>query len=846
MKHTDSDTDNDLEFKSTPVQPYGPVDGYYDELIDELGNVRPHWQRVWDKINEGGLNTLQNRQLLLDQIIRENGITYNLHNQSDSAGRLWMMDTLPLVIPQNELAELHKGLEQRLRIINLILKDLYGDQELLKSNTFPAKLVMGSPSYLRPCYRMLPPDLDFIHFYAADMARSPDGSWWVMSDRIDAASGLGYTMENRFITNRTYSNVFRELGIKPIRPFLETFRQSLAELGRRSGENPLVVVFTPGPLNETYFEHSYLAKSMGFPLVEANDLTVRDGKLFLKTIEGLRQVNVLLRRVDSEWCDPLELRHDSLLGVPGMLQAVRNGNLAISNFPGCAIAESPAMLAFLPSLCEYLTGEKLLLPSIATWWCGQKAEYDFVMDKLDELIIKPAFGYSKQFKPIFCPDLSRDEMDNLRSMIRERPEYFCAQEPMLQATAPIFNGFHFEARHVLLRLYMIAQGNGSTSLLPGGLGRVAAEVPAYEFSMQSGGQGKDVWVLSESSGTPAETVQLVSNRSVKRQAQTLSSHLADNLFWLGRYVERAEILTRTLTVVLKSLLEESTLDDVQAATSLMKSILFNEAAAQRLEFEDFETAEFFEILGEFVVDQIWRSENLASLSAVFSHIQRTRDVVKERISGNTNNILQSVDDLRRFFNNRPAEPDFPDIYDNLLDFLEVLSGFAGMVSENITRGPDWYFLELGRRTERAMGLLELLSSCLVDERSFEASTLRQILDFADSTITYRQRYLNELSPYLVLDLVIRDQTNPRSLAFQIDRIKASIATLPHRVPFESPHRIDELTNILASHIHLCSLEDFLLTDQSNRRVHLAGFLDKMMESLTGFSECLSRQYFSVT
>ncbi|MCD8534088.1 MAG: alpha-E domain-containing protein [Verrucomicrobia bacterium] len=364
--------------------------------------------------------------------------------------------------------------------------------------------------------------------------------------------------------------------------------------------------------------------------------------------------------------------------------------------------------------------------------------------------------------------------------------------------------------------------------------------------MQSGGQGKDVWVLSDAPSIANEVVQLVSVRSIKRQAQTLSSHLADNLYWLGRYVERAEILTRTLTVVLKSLLEESTRDDIQAATNLMQSILFNEEAAKRLDVGDLQTADYLVILGEFVVDQIWRSENLASLSAVVSHIQRTRDAVKERISGNTNNILQSIDTLKSFFSSKPGEADFSVIYENLLNFLEVLSGFAGMVAENITRGPDWYFLDLGRRTERAMGLLELLSSCLVIEKSFEGSILKQILDFADSTITYRQRYLNELSPFLVMDLVIKDLTNPRSLAFQAETIQRHIQSLPHRVPFESPHRIDELALSFSSQLNLASLESFLITDEEGCRSELNAFLSHLVQCLLDFSEALSKQYFSVT
>lgn len=835
-----------LQIQGMPKAPYLPGSGSYDELVDQNGEIRAAWRELWPILNQDDIYSFQKRQVLLEELIKDNGITYNLHHQNDATSRLWMMDLIPIVIAASEMRQLKSGLEQRHKLVNLILKDFYNDQELLKKRIFPPKLMMGSPSFLRACHKSVQVPNEFVHFYATDLARSPDGSWWVMSDRVDAASGLGYAMENRFISNRVYPNVFREAGIVPIKPFLETFRRSLAGLALSQMEDPLIVVLTPGPHNETFFEHSYLAKSMGFELVQGTDLTVRDQKLFLKTIEGLQQVNVVLRRLDSEWCDPLELRDDSLLGVPGLMQAIRSGNVALSNFPGCAVAESPAIMAFLPGICEYFLGESLKLPSIATWWCGQPKERDFVLDRLDKLIIKPAFGYSKEFHPIFCPKLSREELASLRNDIYNKPDFYCAQEPFNQSTTPVFDGLDLKSRPFLMRSFILSRNQDEFSMLPGGLGRIAADVPSYEYSMQMGGKSKDVWVISDSNQTFEDDTEMAPEPSIRRQVQTLSSHLADNLFWLGRNAERAEIITRTIIVVLKSILEEANKDDVRAASHLMQSLLAKKDTAESTIPQQHDAAGFYDTLGSFIHYQVSDKENRASLVSVISNLQRTKSIVKERISGNTNNILISIDSLKQEFENENVRSDFTRLYRKLVEFLEVLACFSGMIAENITRGPDWYFLNIGKRIERCLGLNEILTASLSRKHIFEPSLLRQLLDYADSAVTYRHRYLNALDTELVIDLVVKDPTNPRAMAFQTESLKDYLNKLPHSAEFKVPHELDDMAFSIHSSIRLLDLEKFLKVDKQGQRLEL----NKLSLDLSGwlyqFSNTLTKQYFTMT
>lgn len=425
------------------VQPHSPPEllaGYaarpdrYDELCQRIGSVvvvRPHWREFHRALEAMPPDELGARRSALRRQVHENGITYNVYADPRGFERPWELDLLPYILPAAEWAQIEAAVVQRATLFNRILADLYGEQTLLQQGLIPPALIYGHSGFLRPLVGTRQPGNLFLHLYAVDLARSPDGRWWVVADRTQAPSGAGYALENRSLVARALPELYRAAGVQPLVPFFEGFRDSLAGLAppdaEAAGEDPLIVVMTPGPYNETYFEHAFLAREMGFPLVEGQDLTVREEKVYLRTLEGLRRVHVILRRVDDIWCDPLELRDDSALGVAGLVAAVRAGTVTVANALGSGILETGALLGYLPRLCQHLLGQKLKMPSVATWWCGEPAACAYALKHLRELVVKPAYPTLGE-RPVFCRDLPTAELDALAARIAARPFDFVAQE----------------------------------------------------------------------------------------------------------------------------------------------------------------------------------------------------------------------------------------------------------------------------------------------------------------------------------------------------------------------------------------------------------------------------------
>jgi len=399
----------------------------YHELLDAQGQVRPHWRRLLDQLQRSTPAQLQQRQATLARQIQENGVTYNVYADPEGADRPWELDLLPNLIPADEWQQIAAGVAQRAGLLNAVLADLYGPQQLLADGLLPSELVFGHDNFLWPCQGVQPPGGTFLHLYAVDLARAPDGRWWVTADRTQAPSGAGYALENRQILSRAFPELYRDLRVQYLAGFFRTLQDTLARQAPvDGGETPLVVLLTPGRFNESYFEHLYLARQLGYPLVEGSDLTVRDAKLYLKTLAGLRRVHAVLRRLDDDYCDPLELRTDSALGVPGLLEAVRQGNVLVANALGSGVLESPGLPGFLPAIAEKLLGEELLLPSIASWWCGEAPVLAEALDKLDELLVRPSFP-SQSFAPVFARDLDEAQRSALAERIRSRPYAYVAQ-----------------------------------------------------------------------------------------------------------------------------------------------------------------------------------------------------------------------------------------------------------------------------------------------------------------------------------------------------------------------------------------------------------------------------------
>ena len=473
----------------------------YEESSADGVVPRAHWAPLMESLHELGTAELARRWKLAERRIRENGITYNIYGDPLGANRPWRTDVVPLVIPEDEWSFLEAGIIQRAELLSRLLEDLYGEQKLLKDGKFPAALLYGSPAFLRPMVGVDVPKHSYLHMLAVDLARSPDGQWWVLADRTQAPSGSGYALENRTIVSDLLPELFRTSNVRRLAPFFRAQRDAL--LGMSARQNPRVVLYTPGPHNETYFEHSYLAKYLGFTLVVGSDMTVRERKVYLKTVSGLEQVDVILRRVDDGFCDPLELRGDSLLGVPGLVDAIVAGHVTVANALGSGLIESAAIMPFLPGLSRHLLGEELKLPSVATWWCGQPSAMNWVLDHLESVVVKPAFP-SRGMEPVFGSELAEGKKAEFIERLKAFPHEYVAQEQVALSTAPVWEDDRLAPRSMVLRTYVMHTAQGWVAM-PGGLVRVS-EAHGSVVSMQRGGHSKDAWVLSS---RPVDTFSML-------------------------------------------------------------------------------------------------------------------------------------------------------------------------------------------------------------------------------------------------------------------------------------------------------------------------------------------------
>jgi uncharacterized circularly permuted ATP-grasp superfamily protein/uncharacterized alpha-E superfamily protein len=752
---------------------YAPVKGAFDELLSSAGEPQAHYLPLLEHLEALGPAELRRRADTCRRLLHEGGITYNVYGDPRGMERPWQLDPVPFVLAAEEWRSLEAALIQRATLLNHVLADCYGPQELIRSGRLPPALVLGQPDFLRPCHGIRPPRETYLHFYAADLARSPDGQWWVVSDRTNIPTGAGYALANRLITSRLLPEPFRDGHVQRLAGFFREVRNSLAHLAARHTDNPRVVLLTPGPYNETYFEQAYLARYLGYMLVEGQDLTVRDDRVYLKTLSGLEPVDVILRRVDDEFCDPLELRNDSMLGVPGLVEALRAGNVTVTNALGSGLLQQPAFLGFLPGLCRHLLGEDLKLPSIATWWCGQESARKYVLDHLDELFVKPAFRSRRQGSN---PErgLTAAERGQLADAIRFQPHQYVAQERVVLSVAPAWGEQGLTARPVALRVYLVAT-EGGWQLMPGGLTRVASESSGRFVSMQRGGASMDTWVLSDG---PVEPMSLLSTRGraieLRRVGNNLPSRMADNFFWLGRYAERADFTARMLRAALVRFGPEAAGGSLPFLEPLLRTLgtlgqLTPGDAGREIRANP-------EALEADLLAAIFDPARPGSLRRIAENLQRLAMLVRDRTSNEVWRVLSSLDDTL----SRPASSLMlsGDAVGILHQAMLSLAAFSGLARENMTRAHGWRFLDMGRRIERGVYLCAFLENALRSPEADNPSVLETVLDVCDCAITYRSRY--NLLPNIaaVYDLVLLDDTNPRSLLFQLAQLEKHFARLP--------------------------------------------------------------------
>ena len=806
----------------------------YDELSADGVTPRPHWARIMKAFRAIGPEELGHRWERAERRIRENGITYNIYSDPLGANRPWQIDIVPFLIPADEWRFLEAGIIQRARLLSRILEDLYGPQELLANGHFPASLLFANPAFLRPLVGVPVPAHSYLHMLAVDLARSPDGQWWVLSDRTQAPSGSGYALENRTIVSDVLPDIFRRSNVLRLAPFFKAQRDALATLSKRS--NPRIVLLTPGPLNETYFEHSYIARYLGFTLCAGADLTVRDRSVYLKTVDGLEQVDVILRRVDDSFCDPLELRSESLLGVPGLVDAIVAGNVTVANALGIGLIETSAIMPFLPGLSKHLFGEKLKLPSVATWWCGQTYALDWVLNHLDSVVVKPAFP-SRGVEPVFGAELDQTEKSQFIEKMRTHPYEYVAQEQVTLSSAPVWDNGHLRSRSVVLRAYVLNTGNGWMAI-PGGLVRVA-ETEGSVVSMQRGGHSKDAWVLWDG---PIDTFSMLRPRNepvmLRRELPGVPSSVADNVFWLGRYVERAENTARIVRTM-TSRVRRASEAELGCLIRLHSCLESRQSKLPKAKSKRPTALEFEQELISMVTDPK-RAESLASTMAEVSRVGGT---VRERLSTDMTFLIGQLRDRVEI----GKDTQFLEYPAMLTLWLELLSAFSGMERENINRGVGWLFLSMGRRLERAIYLTRQLREITKPLAERDWLLLECLLEVGDSSMAYRSRYYTTLQPLAVLDVLMADESNPRSLHFQL----AHLADLYERLPRHLPSELQAMRDALAMlrSFDLRKIKYPLpgatnLTNGADGLAQLERFLKGLERLLPSWSSNLSNRYFS--
>ena len=799
---------------------YSAEPGRYDELLDARGELRPQWGPLIDRITGVDARASSRRALdLTRRLIVENGVTYNVYADPQGADRPWTLDPIPLVLTSAEWRTIESGLAQRARLMNALLADLYGRQRLLAEGIVPPELVFGHPNFLWPCHGIVPRKGNWLQMYAADLARAPDGRWWVMADRTQTPSGAGYALENRGILKQVLPETFTELRARRLGSFFGELRDRLLD-GAGADETPLAVILTPGPFNETYFEHAYLARQLGLPLVEGTDLTVRQDAVYLKTVAGLRRVHTILRRLDDDYCDPVELRSDSALGVAGLLGAVRAGRVQVANALGSGVLESAGWLGFLPKIATRLLGETLELPTLATWWCGEGPALEYVLAHLDRLVIKPTWP-NQRFEPVFGRSLTGEARTRLVERLRARPHAYVAQEHLALSQAPVwrpYGALGFAAKAISIRVYATASSTGHR-VMPGGLARIATNSAVDVVSTQRGGGSKDIWVLADPDHQDTVETPRTPSRIVVRYDE-IPSRLVENLFWFGRYSVRCEDKTCLLRATLGARINESVW---KAAVVICRDVGL--------------IAPDTEPTGSLRDDR-----NSQGIVADVRRLAWCASQVRGRLSSG---YWRAVADMQHRLQDGLTARDEPRA---VLDRLSLsLAALAGFSLDDMTQDAGWRLLRIGRRLERLHFGADLLAHYIASPEATGQRHVEWLLEAHDSLRIYRARY--PVTPQLgpALNLLIRDTDHPTALAFLARSIATDLAALSMALGRSSDGAAEDA---LEEEAILSVSDDELLSLEVNghegerARLSLAARLRNLAAAAGALSDRLSMRHFA--
>ncbi len=730
------------------IEGYRPPPGTSDELLDREGRIRPVWRQFIDHFAALSPAELTRRFARGDQYLRDAGVFFRQYDAAGPSERAWPLAHVPVLIEEEEAARVARGLIQRADLLEAIMADLYGPNRLVAEGHLPARLIAGSREWLRPLVGVTPRRGHYLHFLAFEIGRGPDGSWWVLGDRTQAPSGAGFALENRVATARVFSDLYAEAHIHRLAGFFRSFRNALQ--GLTGDPAARVAILTPGPMNDTYFEHAYIARYLGFMLLEGEDLTVEDGRVMVRTVAGLRPVTVLWRRLDAAFADPLELDATSRLGTPGLVGAVRDGSVTLVNALGSGILEIRALLAFMPRIARALIGQPLILPNIATWWCGQPAERDHVRAHKDRLMIGPALSTRLPYETDDATILGAQFRDKARASFDAWLEAdgaeLVGQEAVMLSTTPAYENGVLVPRPMSLRVFLARTPDG-WEVMRGGFARIGSTPDPSAISLQRGGTTADVWVASRG---PVEEVTMLPAASApyfRVAPGVLPSRAGDNLLWLGRYVERAEATMRLMRAY-----------HIRLAETADPSAPLNAYFAEHLEALGIEPAEGVP------------TALIATLQSAIVSAGNVRD----RFSLDGWMALNDLAKTARKMAERVTPGDDAARATSVL--LRKITGFAGLVHENMYRFTGWRFLSIGRSAERAISMAGVLAR-LADPQAPDGS-LDLAIDIGDSVMSHRRRYAVTTSRETVVDLLALDAMNPRSLLYQLTEIRDHTGFLP--------------------------------------------------------------------
>ncbi|MDO9356000.1 MAG: circularly permuted type 2 ATP-grasp protein [Solirubrobacteraceae bacterium] len=750
---------------------YRAGEGRYDEMVAS-GNVpRPHWSVLSGALAELGTQELLGRQQEAERLLHEDGAVYHAYGAAPGPWQPWKLDAVPTIIPSGEWQRIETAVGQRAELLSLVLADLYGPRDLLKRGLLPPSVVFQHAGFLQACQGIRLPTERQLFTYALDLGRDDDGTWTVLADRTQAPSGSGYALENRTVMSRVLPSLYRGANVHRLEPFFRALRTSLASVAPRGVEEPRIVVLTPGPLNETAFEHALLSSRLGYPLVEAADLVVREDGVKMRSPGKLEPVHVILRRVDGHYCDPLELRGDSQLGVPGLVEATRRGMVSVVNTLGSGALENPALMRFLPAIARELLGEDLALPCVPAWWCGEPTELSHTLEHLGSLVLRPISRSAGQ-SSIFGAQCSVEELDALRRRIQAHPERWVAQAPLALGDVPTLTPDGLEPRRSVLRTFAVATADGYT-VMPGGLTRAAPSIEPGPVSNQAGAIAKDTWVIA-SEPQVASSLAVLGGPLADESGELamLSAGAAENLWWLGRYAERAEASTRLLRTVHDRRNEFQGSSDAPglAALDLLRTALTTVTDTKRTESDD----PWSDFVGILVDDR--RPGTLAhSVRSMLEAAHAVRDQL-------SSDVWLVVGQLDRKLTRLRGRTDLrsPELQGALQQVLQGLLGLSGLSQESMVRDLAWRFLDGGRRVERALQLLALLRSTVPASPSGVTGSLvlESVVTAAESIITYRRRSRLHWHLETVLQLLVLDEDNPRSVASQLAALTADLEAIP--------------------------------------------------------------------